>query len=336
IRQIMVGGDNCLRRILLQCVKSAALLLLSMVIYAVIWKYILKMTGVSPAGGYNGLTDVGHYEKGTILSLLKGTLAYPFQYLWGIKCQNYWMVLIARIAVLMYAVGATVYALAKRKHSVPEAVIVFGIIALLPAGINCMYIVSKGLIHDLVVYSYCFADVYAIAVTEYAFGLIDWEQKRPVLVRMKKSIICVFPLMFCLIFMDKVLYANQMYLKKDLEQDSTLSVMTRVIDRLEQLEGYEAGITPVVLNGRLGSSVLDQDRPAFAGAKAVTGLEANFAVTYSSTYWTYFRDMLGYPIVQAEEAERIARQEAVAAMPCFPEKGSVALVDGVAVVKLSD
>ena len=50
----------------------------------------------------------------------------------------------------------------------------------------------------------------------------------------------------------------------------------------------------------------------------------------------YFRDMLGYPIVQAEEAERIVRQEAVAAMPSFPEKGSVALVDGVAVVKLSD
>ena len=50
----------------------------------------------------------------------------------------------------------------------------------------------------------------------------------------------------------------------------------------------------------------------------------------------YLRDVLGYPIVQAEEAEHIARQEAVAAMPSFPEKGSVALVDGVAVVKLSD
>ena len=40
--------------------------------------------------------------------------------------------------------------------------------------------------------------------------------------------------------------------------------------------------------------------------------------------------------MQAEEAEHIARQEAVATMPSFPEKGSVALVDGVAVVKLSD
>ena len=48
------------------------------------------------------------------------------------------------------------------------------------------------------------------------------------------------------------------------------------------------------------------------------------------------RDVLGYPIVQAENEEDIARQEAVAAMPCFPEKGSVALVDGVAVVKFSD
>ena len=50
----------------------------------------------------------------------------------------------------------------------------------------------------------------------------------------------------------------------------------------------------------------------------------------------YFRGVLGYPVVQAEGAARMARQEAVAAMPCFPERGSVALVDGVAVVKLSD
>ncbi len=335
IKQIL-AGDNCLRQTLLQCVKAAALLLLSMVIYAVTWKCVLKMTGISPESGYNGLTKVGHYEEGTVLNLLKGTWTYPFQYLWCIKSRNYWMVLVPRIVILTYAASATVYALVKRKRSVPEAVGVLGIMVLLPAGINCMYVISKGLIHDLIVYSYCFADVYAIAVTEYAFGLISWKQKSSMYGRIKKSIICVLPLMFCLVFFDKTLYANQIYLKKDLEYDATLSVMTRMMDRLEQLEGYEAGVTPVALSGQLEDSVLDKDKPAFAGAKAITGLGDNFAVTYSSTYWMYFRDVLGYPIVQAENEEDIVRQEAVAAMPSFPEKGSVALVDGVAVVKLSD
>ena len=70
--------------------------------------------------------------------------------------------------------------------------------------------------------------------------------------------------------------------------------------------------------------------------KRFNGSEENCAITFGDTYWMYFRDVLGYPIVQAEDAERIVRQEAVAAMPSFPEKGSVALVDGVAVVKLSE
>lgn len=43
---------------------------------------------------------------------------------------------------------------------------------------------------------------------------------------------------------DRGIYANQMYLKKDLEYDATLSVMTRVVDRIEQVEGYIPGETP--------------------------------------------------------------------------------------------
>ena len=88
--------------------------------------------------------------------------------------------------------------------------------------------------------------------------------------------------------------------------------------------------------GSLDASQINRDKPAFAYMKRFNGSEENYAITFSDTFWMYLRDVLGYPIVQAEEAEHIARQEAVAAMPSFPEKGSVALVDGVAVVKLSD
>ena len=144
------------------------------------------------------------------------------------------------------------------------------------------------------------------------------------------------PLLLALIFFDKTVFANQLYLKKELEIDSTLSVMTRVLDRLEQTEGYVVGETPVAFAGSLDASQLNQDKPAFAYTKRFNGSEENYAITFSDTFWMYLRDVLGYPIVQAEEAEHIARQEAVAAMPSFPEKGSVALVDGVAVVKLSD
>lgn len=328
-------GAGGVLRVSVQCLKAAILALLGMALYAIAWKYVLHATGISPETGYNGLTGVGNYEGMPILGLLKGTWAYPFQYLMKIRSRNYWLALVPRIIVLAYACCAVVYALVRQRRSMFEILTVAVVMLMLPAGMNCMYFVSKGLIHDLIVYSYCFADVFAIASVEHAAGLTHWESQSVAAKRLKKYVIGVVPLMFCIMFFDKTLYANQIYLKKDLEYDSTLSVMTRVIDRLEQLDGYQAGRTPVVLCGELEDSSINRDSRAFAGVKNVTGLGSNYAITYESTYWWYLEDVMGYSIVKYERAEEIQELSQVQNMPAFPENGCVKMVNDIAVVKLS-
>lgn len=336
VKQILAKG-NSLQRTLLRCVKSAGILLLSMVVYAVVWKYILKVTGIQPERGYNGLTEVGHYEGVCVPALLVEAYEYPFWYLWNVNARNRIVVLAVRIGILSYAVCATVYVLVKRRCSLPETVTVLGALALLPLGMNCVYLISKGLVHDLILYSYCLVDVYAIAVTEYAIGLTEEAPRQSIWTRwIGRGVIATFPLMFCLLFLDKTLYANQLYLRKDLEYDATLSVMTRVVDRLEQLDGYEAGKTPVAIKGLLVDSVFDQPRAAFSGTEKVTGMEKNLATTYEDTHWDYWSDVMGYPIVRSEHPEEVVNLPEVRDMPSFPQKGSVAMVQGVAVIKFSD
>lgn len=208
------------------------------------------------------------------------------------------------------------------------------ILLLLPLGINCIFLIYRGGYHELMLYSYCLVNVYAVAVTEQALSLLWPEGAGTARLPVRRGAAMTLPL--ALIFFDKTVFANQLYLKKELEIDSTLSVMTRVLDRLEQTEGYAVGETPVAFVGSLDASQINRDKPAFAYMKRFNGSEENCAITFGDTYLMYFRDVLGYPIVQVEDAERIARQEAVAAMPSFAERGSVALVDGVAVVKLSE
>ena len=67
-----------------------------------------------------------------------------------------------------------------------------------------------------------------------------------------------------LLLLNNIIYSNQLYLKKDLEFKSTLSVMTRVIDRIEQTEGYEVGVTPIAIVGDLNSSALSVKRFGFS------------------------------------------------------------------------
>ena len=70
-------------------------------------------------------------------------------------------------------------------------------------------------------------------------------------------ILLLLPLLLALILFDKTVFANQLYLKKELEIDSTLSVMTRVLDRLEQTEGYAVGETPVAMAGYVNASAIN-------------------------------------------------------------------------------
>lgn len=66
----------------------------------------------------------------------------------------------------------------------------------------------------------------------------------------------------------------------------------------------------------------------------VTGVKPNFAVTYQETQWQYLEYVLNYPVKRY--TGEMGALDGVQAMPAFPEKDSVAMVDGVAVVKLSE
>lgn len=334
IRQLLESDEEraCLLTALLRCLRAAALLVAGMLIYAAAWQAVMRATGMQAIDGYNGLTDVGNYENLSIPRLIAETWAYPLRYLLAENSRNAWIVRLARGGLYACAAAGTVYVLVKRRRGALTCAAAMGLVLLLPMGMNCMYVISKGLVHDLIVYAYCLADVLAIAAAESAVGL--WAQGG--MKRLKRHAARAFLLLFGLLFADKALYANQLYLRKDLEYNATLSVMTRVMDRLEQLDGYQPGTTPVVFCGEMGRSPLVGDSSALLRMKAVEGSSYRYAISSESSYWWYFEDVLNYPIARHPYPSSIRALDAVQAMPVFPQNGSVAMVNGVAVVKISE
>lgn len=135
-----------------------------------------------------------------------------------------------------------------------------------------------------------------------------------------------------------VVFSNQVYLKKNLEMQATLSVMTRVIDRMERTEGYEVGTTPVALLGSLEDSILAVSKQGFEHLERFDAARNRYAPVTAEDYTWYLWDILGYPcnLVSYFESEQMALREDVRAMPAFPAQGCCGMVDGVLVVKLSE
>lgn len=137
----------------------------------------------------------------------------------------------------------------------------------------------------------------------------------------------------CGVLWQHVVYANQAYMKKDLDKNATLVLAARVLDRIEETEGYVPGETPVAFVGRLDDNeTLNRGREAFADLDHTVGLWSDYAATYN--LGRYLTDYLNAPLAWDTETDFSARAE-VQAMPAFPAAGSVAMVDGTVVVKLS-
>ena len=163
-------------------------------------------------------------------------------------------------------------------------------------------------------------------------------------------LICVIPLSFeylvslnllvlavCLLLLDRTIYANRLYLKKDLEYDATQSVMTRVLDRVEQLDGYEPGETPVCFIGNISRSPIAMTRAGFEDYVYFTGADKLFAVTDENMIWMYLGDVMAYPMARLNTADLSeAQREAAENMDGFPKKGSVRWADGAVLVKFSE
>lgn len=60
--------------------------------------------------------------------------------------------------------------------------------------------------------------------------------------------ICLLTLVGIVLW-SKVVFASQVYLKRDLQDAQAKSMLTRIVYEIEKTDGYEAGVTPVAFCG---------------------------------------------------------------------------------------
>lgn len=295
-------------------------------LYLIEVKIFSHVTGVSILNNesYNGLGNMSEVLSGNVFLKIVDTyrsFVTPFKNL--ILTSEPQNLILAALALLMLCIFA-ISLLGFRKLDWAGRGLMLMLGLLMPFGMNTSSFLSNGMFHVLMQYAVWF--VYLLALL-----LVCWlSLEKNVSERVKKVLGIAVCVCVALIIAENIQTSNTIYVKKNIESQATLSYMTRVSERMEEVDEYIPGETPVVF---IGEYAVGASMAGFEKYEVITGVEYHSPITFYDTYKDYFRYILGRPIL-LEDAGAFEMHEEVQQMPVFPKEGSIAMLDGTLVIKL--
>ena len=305
---------------------AIALLGMTAGLYLLEVKIFSQVTGVSILNNdsYNGLGNMSQVLSGNVFMKLLDTyksFITPFKNL--ILTSESQNLILAAMALMLLCIGV-IFTIGFLKTDWFGKVLLVFLVLLMPLGMNVSSFLSNGMYHVLMQYAVWF--VYLLAL------LAVWwfSLEKNISDKAKKILGTAVLVCVALVIAENIQTANTIYVKKDLESQAALSYMTRVADRMEEVEEYIPGETPVVF---IGEYAVGETMNGFEKYEVITGAEYHSPITFYDTYKDYFRYMLGRKI-SLEDAGDFAGNERVLEMPVFPKEGSIAMIDDTLIVKL--
>lgn len=315
--------------------------IIALLLYYLIWKALLNINDLKPAT-YNGYDSLGDFSEFSILGLLVQSYLYPVKYL--LHPESFHSTISGVIDALILLSGViTAIIFAFRQKSVAKTITIVFAIILMPFALGCIYFISKGEFHSLMTQPFYLSFVCALA------SLQLWEKKEPAKEEtasqthprahgLSHSIICIVPICLAIVSLFNVVYANDVAVKRALIYQSTDSMMTRIMDRVETTHGYEMGKTPIMFIGEFSySPIYGMRSPSLDKVNGIGLAPSSIAPNSHSFLRRWMHQKWGYPYIEptAEEKKRVEESGELNSMDVFPASESVKLIDDVIAVKVS-
>lgn len=313
------------KRGLLSCLS----LLLGLLLYALVLKVLLAVTGGQASQDYNGVGRVGLVPLHEIPALLLGTFLDPLRLLFTDATVMTWHITTVPqlLNILLFSLSAVLLVIKGRRLRPGAWLTVAFLLLVLPLGVNFIQFISKGISSGLTIYAYNLLYLLPIA-------LLSRMQPLRLPMRLICAGVCA---LLCAFFALNIRTSNAMALKRDLEFSATTSAMSRLLDRAEQVEGYEPGKTPVVLLGMLPGSRIAMERGGFEAIARAQGMRYTYGASYETANYWYLQMALGERVnlVPHDERIRLSQHPEAGALPLFPQEGCCAMIDGYLYVRIN-
>ncbi len=222
------------------------------------------------------------------------------------------------------------------------------IILILPVATNVILLISPEVTYHLLMrYQWCLYPILALVfILRYGFQQTELSGQMPVYMR-KSGAIGKKPGTLCMIVMQWTVLAaalililnyavtdNIAYSNLQKKYEKTYAYCLRLVDRMEQTEGYYTGM-PVAMIGVQNRKNLPQTDITEAVTGNIIGMSGDYLIYTDTNYQAFLKNYLGVTIelVPDEEMERIYTTEEYQALNSFPEENSMKVVDGVLYIK---
>lgn len=326
-------------------------LAVAFILYYLCMRIALALTGVQASSAYNGVASLGDFSGTSPVGLVLSAWLYTLSFLSNPEGAHSRFQAISY--GLLFIVGVGLFAgVARRKQlGAGQVLLAVGLVLLMPLAANAAFVPSKGVVHTLMIYGIFLYCPLVLVLSDCALSVLAGEGKsvsgkRPTApseaavqprVRLQLPLFAAalaWLLCAALLFFN-IVGANQTYLLKQLQFESTESLMTRVLDRIEETEGYQVGETPVLFVGSPMNTPLMEQRAGFENVGGV-GFFGESSITYDVKPWIH--KLLGYSMktILPSDAKGAVSLSDIASVGVFPEDDSCVFVNDVLVVKLSD
>ncbi len=139
-----------------------------------------------------------------------------------------------------------------------------------------------------------------------------------------------------LISLSSAWLCNLLYSSSHQAHKATESYATRMLSRIESVAGYQWDM-PVLIIGSFPSQRFYSTIPAYSLIDHYS-VDHHSVLPLNKHIYYYFQDWLNVPISEPSESMMISMSNstAFAEMPCYPDDGSVTIIDGKVVVKVGE
>ena len=320
-----------IKRQLLLTVKYASISVAAAVLYYAIWKIVLKILGetVVEYYAYNNLGVIPTTEE--LIDRLDYAWSFAIQLFYRNDIINTFPALMM-CGCLISIIVLSVFIIKSIKRRRLVFTLVYIVTYIL--SVNLMYIISGTVIHSLTIFSiilpflallYLFDNVFS---KKKSYNIVSW-------LSLILSVVMVFGQIVC---------ANSLYLKIKLNYDNAWSYSTRLIDRLEQTEGFDEKSKVIIISNDSFSPTKYPPNPNISErVRYDTRIQilndlfrSGNAITYADTLKWFIQQEMDMNIDITTDPKEFVEREDIREMPVFPAEESIAVIDGAYVIKISD
>ncbi|MBQ3601725.1 MAG: glucosyltransferase domain-containing protein [Lachnospiraceae bacterium] len=331
--------DKELKTYLLEVCGTLILLAVSLVLYLLINIIVQRGSGYG-ATGYQGISNMGNF--GSLKRLIYVTIVsyyefVKFFYLKGGFTDSILMI-VANLCLTASCVWMLVrYPIKKRKGN---WFILAGLICCIPLASNLISVVSQNETHVLMKYAFTIPYLLCLVLVEKTN--LQTEKRNSGYWKLLSFLIV---LMIGGVAYKGYILGNEIYFRQQLNYEATYSYTLRMLQRIEETEGYSPDMPVAIVNENPGYNdhitIMQENYPDemahFDYLNGMIGTEPHSFVKRINDIADMCKHYHGYDLQIVDNAilKDLIQTEEFAQMPVYPAKGSLKIIDNVLMIKIS-